>query len=130
MLVNGRSPWLLWIAGPRPLDEVRLTKAHQLRALVGMDFAKGATHPADPLRGIIVVSTIGGRGRGGSSAAISAFAEADQREMPKRRNRAPFDQLHAVRTFRPAREHRPGKVGTPAEPPGQRRHRLFDPSTQ
>src|SRR5690242_891702 len=67
---------------------------------------------------------------GFSPNPMSALAEADQREVPERRYRAAFDQLHAVRTFGPFREYRPGEIGAPPEPARQRRHGLFDPAAQ
>src|SRR5215813_3967547 len=52
--------------------------------------------------------------------------ESDQRELPKRRHRAPLDEAHAAVAFSPTRQPIPAEFRPPAEVPRQRGEALLE----
>src|SRR6266571_8720944 len=58
------------------------------------------------------------------------LAEANEREVPERRHRAPLDQADLRRRLRPAQIARPCKLGAPAEPPRRWREPMLKRAAQ
>src|SRR4051794_22080684 len=51
----------------------------------------------------------------GKRAGLVTLGEADEREVPQRRHRAPLDELHLGRLLGPLRVAPPGEFRSPAE---------------
>src|SRR5438093_2238536 len=65
-----------------------------------------------------------------SSIDDVVLAEANEREVPERRHRAPLDQTDLRCRLRPAQIACPGELGAPAEPASRRREPTLERAAQ